>query len=129
VGVDNFLSTLLGPVEKVEVTDHYIRLSAGERDLTLTLGMEGEPVKINPDVRALPRLISYSPYHRGWLALYKPDGNWQDKLVYGGEASRWFQEEMDRLEQMGGLADDKAAPPPSPQRWNEWRKTFFEIKD
>ena len=126
LGVDDFLCTLLGPVDNVDVTDDKICLASRKRKVTLCLGVEGKLVKVNPDVQAVPRLVNYSPYHRGWLALLRPEGTWRSKLISGPGASRWFREEVSRLKRMGGLVGDKPSASSTGQKWNVFRKAFFE---
>jgi bidirectional [NiFe] hydrogenase diaphorase subunit len=126
LGVDDFLCALLGPVDDVDVTDDKVCLTSRRRKVTLAFGVEGKLVKVNPDVRAVPRLVNYSPYHRGWLALLRPEGTWQSKLICGSDISRWFREEVGRLKQMGGLPGRKAGASSTGQKWNVFRKAFFE---
>jgi bidirectional [NiFe] hydrogenase diaphorase subunit len=126
IGVDDFLCALLGPVDDVDVTDDKVCLTSRRRKVTLAFGVEGKLVKVNPDVRAVPRLVNYSPYHRGWLALLRPEGTWQSKLICGSDISRWFREEVGRLKQMGGLPGRKAGASSTGQKWNVFRKAFFE---
>jgi bidirectional [NiFe] hydrogenase diaphorase subunit len=126
IGVDDFLCALLGPVDDVDVTDDKVCLTSRRRKVTLAFGVEGKLVKVNPDVQAVPRLVNYSPYHRGWLALLRPEGTWQSKLICGSDISRWFREEVGRLKQMGGLPGRKAGASSTGQKWNVFRKAFFE---
>jgi len=126
VGVDDFLCTLLGPVDQVDVADDKICLTSGKRKVTLSLGVEGELVKVNPGVQAVPRLVNYSPYHRGWLAMLKPEGTWQNILMSGQDAFCWFREEVSRLKRLGGFPSSKASSPSAQQKWNVLRKAFFE---
>lgn len=126
VGVDDFLCTQLGPVDNVDVTDVKVCLASGKRKVTLSLGVEGKLVKVNPDVQAVPRLVNYSPYHRGWLALLRPEGTWRSKLISGPSASSWLREEVSRLKRMGGLAGEKVRAASTQQKWNVFRKAFFE---
>jgi bidirectional [NiFe] hydrogenase diaphorase subunit len=126
IGVDDFLCALLGPVDNVDVTDDKVCLTSRRRKVTLAFGVEGKLVKVNPDVQAVPRLVNYSPYHRGWLALLRPEGTWQSKLICGSDISRWFREEVGRLKQMGGLPGRKAGASSTGQKWNVFRKAFFE---
>jgi glycine cleavage system H lipoate-binding protein len=126
LGADDFLCTLLGPVDNVDVTDDKVCLASRRRKVTLSLGVEGKLVKVNPDIQAVPRLVSYSPYHRGWLALLRPEGPWQSNLISGPETSRWLREEVNRLKRMGGLPGKEASVPSSRLKWSVIRKAFFE---
>ena len=126
VGVDDFLCTLLGPVDNVDITDDKVCLVSRRRKLTLSLDVEGKLVKVNPDVQAVPRLVNYSPYHRGWLALLRPEGPWQTKLISGPDASRWLGEEVNRLKRMGGLPGKEARVSSTRLKWSVIRKAFFE---
>jgi bidirectional [NiFe] hydrogenase diaphorase subunit len=126
VGVDEFLCTLLGPVDDVEIVGQEVRLTSGKRKLTVSLPAEGSLLKLNPDVQAIPRLVGFSPYHRGWLAMLEPEGPWQAGLLSGTDASRWLREEVDQLDQMGGLPGDEGSTPSARIKWSVLRKTFFE---
>lgn len=127
VGVDDFLCSLLGPVDDVEVVGQKVRLASKKRKLTVSLPAKGELIKLNPDLQAVPRLVSFSPYHRGWLAMLKPQGTWQAGLLSGDEASRWLREDVDRLAHMGGLSNHKAGAPSAGVKWNALKKAFFDI--
>jgi bidirectional [NiFe] hydrogenase diaphorase subunit len=129
VGVDDFLCSLLGPVDDMELADDKVCLVSGRRKLTLSLAVNGELVKVNPDVRAVPRLVNFSPYDRGWLALLKPEGAWQDELMSGSDASDWFGKEVGRLKQMGGLPGKKSGASSVGPKWSVLRKAFFEKID
>ena len=83
-------------------------------------------VKVNPDVQAVPRLVNYSPYDRGWLALVRPKGTWSNGMISGQDVSRWFHEELNRLKRMGGLVGGKPSASSTGQKWNVLRKAFFE---
>jgi glycine cleavage system H lipoate-binding protein/NAD-dependent dihydropyrimidine dehydrogenase PreA subunit len=126
LGVDDFLCTLLGPVDNVDVTDDKVCLASRRRKVTLSLGVKGKLVKVNPDVQAVPRLVNYSPYDRGWLALLRPEGTWQSKLISGPDTSRWLREEVNRLKRMGGLPGKEARAPSTRLKWSVIRKAFFE---
>ena len=126
IGVDDFLCTLFGPVDYVDVTDDKVCLTSRRRKVTLAFGVEGKLVKVNPDVRAVPRLVNYSPYQRGWLALLRPEGPWQSKLISGSDIPRWLREEVGRLKRMGGLVGDKPSASSTGQKWKVIRKAFFE---
>jgi len=129
IGVDDFLCTLLGPVDNINVTEDKIFLTSRKRKVTLSLGVKGELIKINPDVMSVPRLVNYSPYHRGWLALLRPDEAWQSRLISGGDASQWLREEVNRLTELGGLPDGKVSLPSTQQKWSMVRRMFFEKKN
>jgi glycine cleavage system H lipoate-binding protein/ferredoxin len=126
LGVDDFLCNLLGPLDNVDVTDNKVCLDSRKRKVTLSHGVEGKLVKVNPDVQAVPRLVNYSPYDRGWLALLRPKGTWTIKLIAGPDVSRWFRNELNRLKHMGGLVGGKPNASFTGQKWNVFRKAFFE---
>jgi hypothetical protein len=126
VGADDFLCTLLGPVDNVDITDGKVCLTSRRRKVTLPLAVEGKLVQVNPDLEAIPRLVNFSPYERGWLVLLKPEGTWQDKLISGPDVSRWFREEVSRLRQITGAGGKKAGASPDGQKWNVLRRAFFD---
>lgn len=125
VGVDRFLCTVLGPVDDVDLVGNKLCLASKRRKLTLSLPVEGQMVKSNPDVRAVPQLVSFSPYQRGWVAILKPEATWESKLMAGQQAARWLREEVGRLEQLGGLPGGKASAASSRKTWSVLKKAFF----
>jgi len=125
VGVDHFLCSLLGPVDDVQVTGGQVRLASGRRRLVLSLPVAGEVVKVNPDVQAVPRLVGFSPYQRGWVALVRPEAAPAKGLLAGQEAARWLGEEVDRLEQLGQLPGGQGRASPARRKWSVLKKSFF----
>jgi bidirectional [NiFe] hydrogenase diaphorase subunit len=127
VGVDHFLCSLLGPVEDADAADGLIRLVSAGRSLSLPV--RGELVRVNPDIRRVPRLVGFSPYRRGWVALVRPEEGWVESLVSGPEAVRWLRREVERLKKLGGMQRGKLDAAGVRRGWKKARKAFFEGED
>jgi len=125
VGADHFLTTLLGGIEAVQAHQGGIGLRAGGRELELALPIEGEVVRVNPEIGMVPRLVGFSPYQRGWLALVKPIGSAGAGLLSGPEAACWIREEVRRLETLVGRPAAEIEMPVPASQWADVREAFF----
>lgn len=123
VGVDDFFSNLFGPVDDVSVANGHIQLVSGQRKVKLALAVKGKVVKVNPDIMAVPRIVDFSPYDRGWIAMVKPKGDDADRLMSGNKAAEWFHDDTARLKKLGYGKGKKKAP-----AWSRIKKAFFERK-
>jgi glycine cleavage system H lipoate-binding protein/NAD-dependent dihydropyrimidine dehydrogenase PreA subunit len=125
VGADHFLASVLGRIKAVRVDKGGIRLQAEGRELELTLPIEGEVVRVNPEVGMVPRLVGFSPYQRGWLALVRPTGSAGTGLLRGSEADRWIREDVRRLETLVGRPAAEIEMPVPEGQWPHVREAFF----
>lgn len=125
IGVDHLLGSLLGPVEEADVSDGRILLASGNRRLELRLPAGGEVVKLNPDVRVVPRLVNFSPYQRGWLAILKTDEPGPADLMSGDSVVSWMRRELGRLEEVTGLKGEKLTIPDARKKWSNMERGFF----
>ncbi len=125
VGVDHFVSSLLDPVDRADVSDGRILLASGDRRLELPLAVDAEVVKLNPDIQVVPRLVNFSPYQRGWLAILQAGGAGSAKLKDGEDAVAWMRREVERLEEVTGLKGEKLTVPDARQKWSKLEKGFF----
>jgi glycine cleavage system H protein len=125
IGVDNFVTNLMGKIDQVEVrgTDRWIR--QGQKLITLTSGgtsvdllspVEGVVMAINDDVLRDPSLVTNDPYQDGWIAMVKsPDLKINQKnLIQGPMVASWMQNNAARLNAMlspsPALAQDGGGP-------------------
>lgn len=125
IGVDHLLSSLLDPVDEADVSDGQILLASGNRRMNLSLPFGGEVVKLNPDIRVVPRLVNFSPYQRGWLAIIKAGEPGSSDLMSGNDAVFWMRRELDRLEEVTGLKGEKLTIPDARKKWSKLEKSFF----
>lgn len=125
VGVDHFLSILLGPVDSADVSAGRVLLTSGDRRLELPLAVDGEVVKLNPDIQVVPRLVNFSPYQRGWLAILQAGAAGAGELLEGNDAVSWMQGEVARLEDAIGLKGDKLTVQEAWRKWSELEAAFF----
>jgi bidirectional [NiFe] hydrogenase diaphorase subunit len=125
VGVDHFLCSLLGPVDQADVSAGRILLASGDRRLELPLAVGGEVVKLNPDIQVVPRLVNFSPYQRGWLAILQADQAGSEELMGGKYAVAWMHREVARLEEATGLRGEKLTVPDARRNWDKLEKRFF----
>lgn len=126
VGMDTFAATLLGKIDRIEVTglNRWVRqgqkLWSVTRD-ALTVEMvspvEGVITAVNPHVLQDPSLAIKDPYGEGWIAVVQsPDlvTNFRN-LVKGMLVRAWMQSTLERLQLLttplaGAVARDGGLP-------------------
>lgn len=125
VGVDNFVTNLMGKVDHIEVcgADRWVR--QGQKLVTLTgdgisvdllSPVEGVVTAINDDALRDPSLVTRDPYVNGWIAVVKsPDLKInQRNLIQGSMVAPWMQNNLTRLNAMlspsPALAQDGGHP-------------------
>ncbi len=124
VGVDHFTTCLLPPLDSVSVDKGRIILTAGDTVLSLDMPVEGELLRVNPQLEAVPRLAAYSPYQRGWVAILEADTD-LSSLRKGSEAIRWFDSETQRLYEKNLLGDSGPDRGKIAQSWDAVVEGFF----
>lgn len=108
VGADDFVPTVLGPVERVEVPPKGIhvkqgevlfRVHGGEREVALRSPVTGTVVNTNPNLAEHPYRVNAAPFGDGWVARVEADDLRAEKrsLLRGDRARSWFREEVDGL--------------------------------
>ena len=127
VGLDHFTASLLPPVDSVEVKNGKIEVKAGDKTLLVDMPLKGDILRVNPALEAVPRLINYSPYHRGWVAIIKPSGE-QISLKNGTEALRWLDSESAELTEKKVLKDNSLDRKEISRNWASLTKQFFSGK-
>jgi glycine cleavage system H lipoate-binding protein len=108
IGLDDFASRLVGPLDEIQLPARGRWLRQGERAWTVARGnhrfemlspMEGEVVDVNEAVLRDPSLAQRDPYGAGWfLAVNAPavDANLKN-LLRGRLAHRWMEESVATL--------------------------------
>jgi glycine cleavage system H lipoate-binding protein len=147
VGADEFASTLVGPVEKIELPKPGRWVRQGQtawsfyRDCEKTemvSPIEGEIVEVNPEVANDPSLLRKDPYGRGWLmTVFVPDEESTARnLLPTSMVRTWMRDAVERLyarqPQLAGAvaadggrpADDLFAALPDAS-WKELTREFF----
>jgi len=125
VGVDKFVTNLMGKIEHIDVraADCWVRqgqklitLSGGGTTLDLLSPVEGVVTAINHDAVREPDLVTSDPYQNGWIAIVKsPDLKVNQKnLIQGSMVAPWMQNNLSRLSAMlapsPALAQDGGIP-------------------
>jgi glycine cleavage system H lipoate-binding protein len=103
VGIDGFLSKVLGPVDRVS----YVWLTGRHRPAAIVTvaGMDMEIVFPNPLVltgcnlylRANPARLTSEPYAGGWLFEGTPLPETRENLLAGQAAHGWMEQEQRRM--------------------------------
>ena len=121
VGIDDFVRTVVGDIQAVELPSVGDRLIAGrpamiirqgERRLSLVAPLSGTVTESNHDLGRDPVRLRWRPYKEGWAYRLEPDvGATRDlaTLRIGKDAAAWMGGEIDRLRY---LFDDGALEPP-----------------
>lgn len=128
VGVDDFAASLLPPIDSVSVDNGHIVLKAGETVLYLDMPVTGRLLRINPQLEAVPRLVAYSPYQRGWIAILETDTELAS-LLSGNEAIRWFDSETHRLHEKNLFGDSGPDRRKIAQSWDAVVESFFSSRE
>jgi len=125
VGVDNFVTNLMGKIDHIEVrgADRWVRqgqklitLSSNGTSIDLLSPVEGVVTAVNNDVLQDPSLVMKDPYENGWIAMVKsPDLKVnQRNLIQGSMVAPWMQNNAARLSAMlspsPALAQDGGTP-------------------
>ena len=146
VGVDKFVTNLMGKIDRVDVrgADRWVRqgqrlvtLVSGDTSIDLLSPVEGVVTAINDDVVRDPNLVASDPYQNGWIAIVKsPDLKInQRNLIQGSMIAPWMQNNVARLTAMLSptptLAQDGGGPIPglltklAPELRQKVAKEFF----
>ena len=107
-GLDDFARKALKSVERVELPVVGTRVKRGEPLFTVRRGGEtarilaplsGEITQVNEELKRAPRLMTESPYDRGWACLVRPADLAGDLagLRIGRPVVSWYQDEVTRL--------------------------------
>lgn len=126
IGLDNFATHLLGPIDRIEVVSENRWIRQGQKLMTVHGGgiavdllspVEGVITTVNKEVEQDPSLITHDPYKNGWIAIIKsPDLALNQKnLVQGPMVAPWLQNNVSRLNGMltqlsPALAQDGGLP-------------------
>ena len=116
VGIDAFLSRVLGSVERVSYVWQKgahrpaAVLTAGGTDFEVVFPNPLELTACNLYLRANPERLASEPYTRGWLFEGLPQEGTLNGLMEAGEARRWMEQEQrrinDHLQQQTGCSAD-----------------------
>jgi glycine cleavage system H protein len=150
VGIDEFLSKLLGAPTRVEAPAVGQILKRGQKAWTVHRGnkcldiaspLEGEVIAVNRRVAENPQTLSVDPYGEGWLILVKPQSFSRDlrNLLQGSAAVQWMEESAAALRtffsgkvglvfQDGGLPVDGLADLLGPDEWNRLIRHLSECE-
>jgi glycine cleavage system H lipoate-binding protein len=126
VGVDKFVTNLLGKIDHIDVCGANRWVRQGQRLITLTSDgtsvnllspVEGVVTAVNNDALRDPTLVTHDPYENGWIAMVKtPDFKVnQRNLIQGSMVAPWMQNSVTRLGAMlagssPALAQDGGSP-------------------
>lgn len=148
VGLDEFLSRLVGTVEKIVLPGAGammvspvvgITLRDRNRQISLALPVQGRVVEVNHAVLKNPGLATADPYGRGWLLRIDPSSkdSVAMKLVDTARASDWLKEQVSlakeflsarmpepALMQDGGLPVNGLLKSFDAPVWQEFQKSF-----
>ena len=108
VGIDNFATSLLGKIDRIDVMAPNRWVRQGQKLMTIVSGdtmvdllspVEGVITAINNDAMQDPNLVARDPYKDGWVAMVKsPDlAINQKNLVQGPMVAPWMQNNVTRL--------------------------------
>lgn len=120
VGIDDFISKLLGPLDTIDLPPTDSFLSQGEVGWVLTRNGRKIPMQspvsgtvfcVNDKIRAQPEIVQDDPYEEGWLFLLDP-ANLKDNLkglYFGNECFQWIENENRNLMEFLGPRYERLA--------------------
>ena len=111
VGVDDFASRLLGPLDGVEGPlmgkevrkgEPHIALKRGTLQAGLLSPVSGVITAINSELRNSGNLVSHMPYSEGWVLTIHPENLRRDlrDLMISHEAAEFLSQEVNLLRQL-----------------------------
>jgi len=129
-GLDDFARKALGTVERVELPAVGARVRRGEPLFTVRRGdqvarilapLSGEVTQVNEELKRAARLVTESPYDRGWACLVRPAdlAAELEGLRIGKPVVAWYQDEIARLR------DELAAAGRPEWAWADLERRFF----
>ncbi len=154
IGIDEFLSRLVGAVEDIIVSPagtalspamESVQLRDGTRMLRLAAPLQGRVVEVNPELRRNPGIAVSDPYGSGWLFRVKSaDGSRTPAGMPSGErAAEWLRAQFaairdflaDRaigeaagMVQDGGLPVEGVLKSCDAQTWEEFQAAFVTLR-
>ena len=153
VGADDFVQTVLGPIETVELPsvgsrvqqgDRLFAVRRGDRTVEVRSPISGTVMARNEALVDRPGLLNEQPFSGGWAVRLRADDVRQDRqrLLQGKQARDWFRQEIDRL--IGTLLGHESAQPTlqdggavvddlyrhiDNDTWNSVKAAFFDRAD
>ncbi|MFC1859294.1 glycine cleavage system protein H [Thermodesulfobacteriota bacterium] len=108
VGIDDFASRVLGPMDRIEAPLMGKQIQKGRNDFRINRGshaaallspVSGVITAINPKLREEGAIANQHPYAEGWMARVHADNLRQDlkDLMIADESEGFLREEVDRL--------------------------------
>jgi CheY-like chemotaxis protein len=119
IGLDDFARKALGTIDEVALpaADWKVRRGAplfavrrGGRQASFLAPLSGRVTEVNAELSRTPSEASASPYDRGWICLLEPAdlSGELGALRIGQAVVEWYHQEIDRLREAGGPAEDGA---------------------
>jgi CheY-like chemotaxis protein len=117
VGLDDFARKALGEIEHVDLPQVDVSIRSGEPLFSVRRGtrtahfaapLSGQVAEVNSALDREPTSAHRSPYNQGWICLLQPSGLSEELsgLRIGQPVIEWYQEEIARLRDAGGPAED-----------------------
>jgi glycine cleavage system H protein len=147
IGLDEFATSLIGPISTIDVPQRGRWFRQGEKGWTVETARgqaamlapaEGEIVAVNDKAIQNPEMVSGDPYGRGWLLeIYSPDTQVSFRnLLRGGLARRWMEEAVAELRQAvapaaqataldGGRISPRLGTELPSETWRQLTSQFF----
>lgn len=121
VGVDDFISKVIGKVDAIEVLpigeklkkgEPIFKIKQGERSLVFPSPVNGKVIAVNPNILEAPDTILKDPYLNGWIVMIEPEDVASEvkNLLIGNEASRWLRSEIKRFKEFISKEAPKFSP-------------------
>jgi glycine cleavage system H lipoate-binding protein len=146
VGLDDFASKLVGPVEKVALPRPgapvgqgipAVALAAGGKSVPMLSPVDGVVAEVNEELLNDPALLA-NPYVQGWLFKVRPARlRANERQLLGAERARAYLDEaaaalaakvspdLGHVLQDGGTPVAGIAQELEPERWDELARSFF----
>ena len=157
IGLDRFLKRVMGKIDRIEVPalgekvfkkGSRIKIFSGNRDIQLTIPVEGDVYSINEDVLNDPEVLSKQSFWNSWIIKIKPVNfiNNLSSYKFGKEAGLWLENEVTKLKNLlneqglaeslqlntmqdGGVLIHGVTSLLSDEVWEKVKNEFFDIEE
>ena len=120
IGIDDFISKILGPVDEINLPPVGISMKRGEIGCILTRNNKKAPMQapisgtvyaVNDKVKKDPKLAHDDPFHEGWLYILEAENPKAELagLYTGKESFQWMEKEHQSLLEILGPEYERMA--------------------
>ncbi|MGD2129864.1 MAG: response regulator [Lysobacterales bacterium] len=122
IGLDDLIRKIFGHVKRVELPqigkkvakgDPLFSITYGDYVLTVPSPFSGTVIGVNPEHADHPEWLAIKPFELSWMCRVEPTNLAAElpELKIGRDAVEWYQQELDRYDDLAREAGAEALPP------------------